>query len=276
MVGVAAAGAAAVVEDNLFEHGNYDYDKRELMNMTIDLSTTALLPAEQTAVTAFCKSIQEALGDALVSITLYGSATREDYQSGISDINVLVVTKYLDLALMKKVLDPVAISRQYAIAPFFLTVMNLRSSTDIFPIKFFVMKESYRVLEGQDVLCDSDIRREDLRLRCEQETMNLLLRLRRYYILHSGRLLTDMMSRMIKSLIDILYVLVWLKQGSTVPREQVIEVAAKIFDLDAEILRNVAALRATEASLSAADAEHLYDRFMTVVSGIAEQVDQME
>jgi hypothetical protein len=84
------------------------------------------------------------------------------------------------------------------------------------------------------------------------------------------------MSRMIKSLIDILYVLVWLKQGSTVPREQVIEIAARIFDLDAEILRNVAALRTTEASLSAADAEHLYDQFIALVSGIAEQVDQME
>jgi len=70
--------------------------------------------------------------------------------------------------------------------------------------------------------------------------------------------------------------LISLKQGSTVLREQVIEVAARIFDFDTEILQNVAALRTTEASLSAEDAEHLYDQFMAVVSGIAEQVDQMQ
>lgn len=244
--------------------------------MTIDLTTTALPSAEQNAVAAFCGSIQETLGDALVSIALYGSATREDYRPGISDVNILVVTKHLDLPTMNKVLDPVAISRQYAIAPFFLTDANLRSSTDIFPIKFFVMKESYRTLIGQDVLRDIEIGSEHLRLRCEQETMNILLRLRRYYILHSGRLLIDAMSRMINSLIDILYVLVWLKQGSTVPREQVIGVTAKIFDFDAVILQNITALRTTEISLSAGDAERLYDQFLTVVSGIAEQVDQME
>jgi predicted nucleotidyltransferase len=246
------------------------------MNMTIDISTTTLPPAVQTAVTAFCKSIQDALGDALVSITLYGSAAREDYKPGISDVNILVVTGYLDLSIMNKVLDPVAISRQYAIAPFFLTEANLRSSTDTFPVKFFVMKENYRVLAGQDVLRDMEIRREHLRLRCEQETMNALLRLRRYYILHSGRLLTDIMSLMINSLTDTLYVLVWLKQGSTVPREQVIKVAAEIFDFDAEILQNVASLRTSETSLSAENARHLYGGFVAAVSKIAEQVDQME
>jgi len=186
------------------------------------------------------------LSDGLVSIALYGSATREDYIPSTSDVNILIVTKYLDIPAMKKVLDPVAISRQYNIAPFFITENDLRTSTDIFPVKFLIMKENYQVLVGQDVLHDLEIKREHLRLRCEQETMNILLQLRRYYILHSGRLLTDIMSRMVKSLTDILYVLILLKQDSTVPREQVFEVAAKIFDFDPQVLQNVATLRTTD------------------------------
>ena len=245
------------------------------MNMK-DLSTTAIPPEVQAAVTTFCKSIQDSLSDDLVSIALYGSATRKDYIPSISDVNILIVTKYLDIPAMKKILDPVVISRQYNITPFFITEKNLRTSTDIFPVKFLIMKENYQVLVGQDVLHDLEIKREHLRLRCEQETMNILLQLRRYYILHSGRLLTDIMSRMVKSLTDILYVLILLKQDSTVPREQVFEVAAKIFDFDPQILRNVAALRTTETLLSDKDAEHLYSKFIGIVSGIAEQVDQME
>jgi len=245
------------------------------MNMK-DISTTALPPEVQAAVITFCKSIQDLLSDGLVSIALYGSATREDYIPSTSDVNILIVTKYLDIPAMKKVLDPVAISRQYNIAPFFITENDLRTSTDIFPVKFLIMKENYQVLVGQDVLHDLEIKREHLRLRCEQETMNILLQLRRYYILHSGRLLTDIMSRMVKSLTDILYVLILLKQDSTVPREQVFEVAAKIFDFDPQVLQNVATLRTTEALFSDTDAEHLFGKFIGVVSGIAEQVDQME
>lgn len=245
------------------------------MNMK-DTSTTALPHEVQAAVTTFCKSIQDLLSDNLVSVALYGSATREDYIPSISDVNILIVTKYLDIPSMKKVLDSVAISRQYNIAPFFLTVKNLHTSTDIFPVKFLIMKENYQVLVGEDVLHDLEIKREHLRLRCEQETMNILLQLRRYYILHSGRLLTDIMPRMVKSLTDILYVLILLKQDSTVPREQVFEVAAKIFDFEPKVLQNVVTLRTTEALLSDKDAEYLYGKFIGIVSGIAEQVDQME
>lgn len=244
--------------------------------MTIDVSTTTLPPAVQTAVVTFCRSIEDVMGDALLSVTMYGSATREDYRPKLSDVNILVVTKHLDIPTMRKVLDPVAISRMYAIAPFFLTETNLHSSSNVFPIKFFIMKENYLVLVGQDLLSDIEIGREHLRLRCEQETMNILLRLRRHYILHSGRLLTDVMSRMINSLIDVLYVLISLEQGSTVPREQVIETAANIFDFDADVLKDVVSLRVTERSLSAEEPEDLYDRFMAVVSGIAEEVERME
>ena len=81
---------------------------------------------------------------------------------------------------------------------------------------------------------------------------------------------------MVKSLTDILYVLILLKQDSTVPREQVFEVAAKIFDFEPKVLQNVVTLRTTEALLSDKDAEYLYGKFIGIVSGIAEQVDQME
>ena len=65
--------------------------------MTIDISTTILPPAVQTAVVTFCRSIEEVMGDALLSVTMYGSATREDYRPKLSDVNILVVTKHLDI-----------------------------------------------------------------------------------------------------------------------------------------------------------------------------------
>ena len=152
---------------------------------TMDLSNTPLGDEEQAALRAFCEALQDALDDNLRSVTLYGSAARDDFLPRKSDINLLVVLERIDVAILKGILDPVAIGRRWGIAPFLITEKNLRASTDVFPVKFLSMQESYRVLLGIDILGGLTIRREHLRLRCEQEFKNILLRLRRHYLLES-------------------------------------------------------------------------------------------
>lgn len=119
---------------------------------TIDLSGTPLGGKEQAAVLAFCKALQGALDANLQSVSLYGSAARDDFCPRKSDINLLVVVERIDLAILKGVVEPVAIGRRWGIAPFFITERNLRASTDVFPVKFLSMQESYRVLVGADIL----------------------------------------------------------------------------------------------------------------------------
>jgi hypothetical protein len=208
-------------------------------------------------------------------ICLYGSAARDDYRPGKSDINILVVLEHIDVPVLKKVLDPVSRGRRHGIAPFFITEMNLRSSADVFPVKFLAMQESYQVLSGCNLLGSLDIGREHLRLRCEQQIKNLLLRMRRHYIMASGRGLTQMMSRAIGGLLETMRVLVSLTGQDLPSRDEIVDVGAERFDLDADTLQDVSALRDRDTSLPPKEAEELYSRFMAVVDKVAQVADQM-
>ena len=109
------------------------------MNEPIDLSGTKLSDKEKASVAKFCKALNDVSDLGVKSITLYGSAARDDYRPGKSDINLLVVLERIDVTILRSVLDPVARGRRYGIAPFFITEVNLRSSADVFPVKFLAM-----------------------------------------------------------------------------------------------------------------------------------------
>jgi len=246
------------------------------MKVSIDVSGTKLEEKEKDAVIAFCEAVQGALTTNIQSINLYGSATRDDFRPGNSDINLLVVMNHIDVGNLKSVLDSVNRARRYRISPFLITEENLRSSADVFPVKFFGMRESYQVLLGRDILGDLKISREYLRLRCEQEIKNLLLRLRRHYIMASGLRLTEMMSNVIVGFLENLRMVLSLNEGTLPPRKEVINDAAKAFGVDATILQNVNASRGGDVKLQRKEEEQLYDKFMAIVERVAKITDKMK
>lgn len=242
---------------------------------TVDLSGTPLGGEEQAAVLGFCKALQGAPDVPLRSVSLYGSAARGDFRPNKSDINLLVVVKRIDVAILKCVVEPTAIGRRWGIAPFFITEKNLCASTDVFPVKFLAMQECYRVLVGHDVLGGLTIRREHLRLRCEQEFKNVLLRLRHHYIVRAGRDLTDLMGQMIGGVMETLRAAVCLTGEDTPPRRETAGAAAESFGVDAGVLDRVQDLRNRDSPLSKEEEEVLYDAFMATVEKVAHAVDQM-
>jgi len=241
----------------------------------IDLSGTPLRGEEQAAVVAFCEALQGAPDVNLQSVSLYGSAARDDFRPQKSDINLLVVLERIDVAILKSVVEPVALGRHWRIAPFFITEKNLRASTDVFPVKFLSMQESYRVLVGTDILGALTIRREHLRLRCEQEFKNVLLRLRRHYIMRGGRGLTDLMAQMIGGILETLRAAVSLTREGMPSRQETAKAAAEAFGADAGVLEKVQALRKLDSALPKEEEELLYDAFMATVEKVAHAVDQM-
>jgi predicted nucleotidyltransferase len=246
------------------------------MSEQIDLSGTKLGTEEKTAISAFCEALHNAPSVIIQSITLYGSAVREDYRPSKSDINLLVVIEEINVPILNSVLDPVARGRRYGITPFFITESNLRSSADVFPVKFLHMKESYKVLYGTDILSELEISHNNLRMRCEQEIKNLLLRLRRQYIMGGGQRISNMMSMTIAGFLETLRATISLAQVELPSREDIVDVAARTFELDAEILQKVISLRDLDTELPREEAEQLFDKFMAIVEKVAQIVDQME
>jgi Nucleotidyltransferase domain. len=109
-------------------------------------------------------------GRDLVSVILYGSAIRGDFNPEKSDINLLVVLSSMDIGLICRSADIQAkYMRKRFSKPLFMDKEYIISSSDSYPMEFLDIKEHYRVLTGEDVLSTISPEKEHLRLQVERE-----------------------------------------------------------------------------------------------------------
>lgn len=237
------------------------------------------IAAVRVALEQWCDQVQQALGDTLQAVILYGGLAKGEFNPASSDVNVMVVLKQVTMAELDRVVPIVQQSvRDFRLAPLFLSERDLRRSTDVFPVKFLDMQRHHQVLRGRDVLVDLTIAQDHLRLRAEQQIKNLLLRLRLYYVRRSHRpeLIESTLSGAISSLISSLAVLLLLKTGQTpTGKAQIADAAAQTFGLDGQLLQNVLALKARNYEPDDAELRRLYGDFMTAVEHTADVVDQL-
>ena len=237
-----------------------------------DLEKTKLSTEERMAVERFCWEAREGLGGKLLSITLYGSAARDDYHPGRSDINILLIASVLDLQALQGLLDPVSRGLRAGIHPLLMTHEDLLSSTDIFPVKFLSMKERYLPLWGKDPLAGITVAREHIRLRCEQEMMNLLLRLRRHYVYHGGWGLAGKIASGVTGFLENLRYALSLDRPVPLTREEAI-VAAEKYGVPPEALRGALALKNDPDN--AKEVERIYEEYVKAVERAARMIDSM-
>ncbi|HEY3446096.1 MAG TPA: nucleotidyltransferase domain-containing protein [Myxococcales bacterium] len=246
------------------------------MTTAIDLSTTLLPPTVQREVASFCAAVEEKLGAGLVSISLYGSGARGDFRPNKSDVNLLVVPTALGKADLEALLEPVAKARRAGIAPSFLVLGELKASTDIFPVKFLSMKESHRVLVGKDVLGSLAIGREHVRLRCEQELMQLVLELREGYLEAEGRGLEKRIAKTVGGFLDVLRIALTLTGEGLVTRREIPEAAGRRIGIDPMVLKQALELRDRDGELPAEECQALFDAYLTAAAKAARFVDSLE
>lgn len=136
---------------------------------------------------ALAADLQVALGDELVSVTLFGSAASGRYRPGFSDINLLVVAGEA-AANRPGLLGPFA--RKWAPArvspPLVLTPDHLAQSRDTFPVEMLAMAHARRVLAGPDPLAGLEVEPRHLRLQLERELKAKLVTLRTRLIAAAG------------------------------------------------------------------------------------------
>ncbi|HEU4401517.1 MAG TPA: nucleotidyltransferase domain-containing protein [Candidatus Polarisedimenticolia bacterium] len=144
------------------------------------------------------EGLSEALGTRLHSVVLYGSAARGDFQEAHSDFNMLVVLEDLEpptLETLTPLVERWRAKGQHA--PRLFTTALIQESADVFPIEFLDIRAGRVVLHGDDPFARLEVRGAYLRLQCERELREKLMRLREGYVeCHARRrdlewLLTD-------------------------------------------------------------------------------------
>jgi predicted nucleotidyltransferase len=123
------------------------------------------------------------LGDNLLSVVLYGSQAAEDATKNYSDSNILVLARQWNFQTIKSVLATVRLWKSYGnSAPLFFTEDRLKRSADVFPIEFWDMKETHKILKGKDPFQDLHIKKEDLRRQLEFELRAKFIQLQQRFM----------------------------------------------------------------------------------------------
>jgi len=132
----------------------------------------------------FVGRIARAAGDNLVSVVLYGSAARQEFDSEFSDVNLLCVVRELASAELATIAPAVSgwVRSGYA-APLIFSRHELERSTDVFAIEMLDIQQHHRVLYGEDVFRDLHVPMERHRAELEHELRTKLLLLRQHYLL---------------------------------------------------------------------------------------------
>jgi hypothetical protein len=159
------------------------------------------------ALVAFTRDVEAALGDELLSLTLYGSAAGTDWVEGLSDLNVALVVPKVTFGVLEALEPVVARWRKKGLAP--PAVMDreyLARARDIFPMEIDDIRRQHRLLAGKDVFADVTLDPGAIRRECEGEVRGKLLRLRALFLESAGRAeaLEALMRESVKSFLVVL------------------------------------------------------------------------
>ncbi|MFC1599159.1 hypothetical protein ACFL2W_00045 [Candidatus Omnitrophota bacterium] len=243
------------------------------------LQLDSLSPEVRKKTESYLTQLIDIYKDSIISINLYGSATGKDFSLKTSDINLLVVVNELSFGQLKKGLKFISqgIAKKIA-APLFLTEEHIRTSQDVFPIEFLEMKENHICLYGKDVLNDVDIKRDYIRLFCEEQIKGKLIRIRQAYLEIGLRKkgVEALMKESMYSLIPVFRNLLRLKGlGPSVLKEEVLLAVSAEFGLDQEVFITILKDKRDDEKIGGQDVEVYFEKYLDQIRKLAIAVDTL-
>ena len=224
----------------------------------------------------FLAEVDQALGSGY-SAVLYGSAARDDFIPGRSDINLMLVLDQIDPQILRSLGRAFTGWRKGSQEPpLILSRTEWERASDAFPIEITDMRLSYQVLRGPDPVQGIRVERTDLRKAVEREFRGKLLRLRQGYATYApdpkalGMLALQSAATILVLLRGVLTLI-----GKPVPTEanELASAAAQALGFQAEPLQHVVRHRAEREWRCGATE---FEKYMETVEQAARFVDQLQ
>jgi predicted nucleotidyltransferase len=220
--------------------------------------------------------LQQACGENLVSVVLFGSAAREDFHEQFSDVNLLVVLQQLNsssFASLSTVLRWWSHEEKLR-PPMVMTLEELREAADVFAIELLDIKASHKTLFGQDVVAAIDVPMNLHRIEVEHELRTTLLRLRHHLLLSPDNEdeLRAVLAKSITSVLTLFrHALIALGENPPHTKPQLLERAGEVFGFEAKRLQSILELRNSDRHLE--NLRELYYSYMAAVGRVAHELD---
>ncbi len=244
------------------------------MKTAIDLSAVHLPRDLKEKLATTLEELRRLWGDAIRSISLYGSGARGDYREGVSDLNMVIELEDIDLARMKPALNALALARRNRIMTLLIAPKEIEAGATLFGSKYLSIKETHLTLFGEDPFVDLEIDASHLLFRLRQDAHDLIFRLRRHYVTSDGGELTNMLNKNGRNLFRLLRMTLALDGVTVKTWEDINQEAAQRYHLDREVMAHIVALRSRVTSLPKDEAEALYDGTLNLLGRLAEILDR--
>lgn len=228
----------------------------------------------------FCDELERELGAKFISGVLYGSLVENDHLESGDDakINFMIILEEINTEILDIVGAALRKAKSNKIALLTLSNDDLISSTDVFPIKFLNIKRNHNVYRGKDVIASLEISKQNLRLRCEQEVKNLMLRLRQSYLSmgQNRKTLSLLIKRAYNSLIRNLSIIIELKSGELKSGDKEVIDSVSSFGIDGEPLRRIHGFKNEGLPDDIGELKQLLESLMKSVRESASYVDKLD
>ncbi len=131
----------------------------------------------------FINELQNILNERLTSVFMYGSKVKYTNEQLRSDVNIMVIIENLSGVDLRAC--STAVKKWIKggnPSPVFMDKTEWFHSADVYAMEYSDIKDTHRILYGEDLISGITVDKDNIRFQCEQETKNLLMRFRQFYL----------------------------------------------------------------------------------------------
>lgn len=228
----------------------------------------------------FVDKIKSVYEDNLESIVLFGSAATEDFSKKYSDYNIIIVLKEVTPFELQKAGKTI---RKWIKAgnpiPLFFDPHHIKTSTDVFPIEFYDIKASRKVLFGSDPFTEIKIENTNLRHQCESELKGKILQLRSRFvqIAHKDKDISKLMVESLSTFLSIFKgVIRLLGHEPQAKKRALVEQMGTLIESNPNIFMELLDIRDGNALLPRKDVIEKFEDYLEQLKIITDFVDRFE
>lgn len=224
------------------------------------------------------QNLKDTFGEKLVSVVLYGSCASNTCENDFSDINLIIIIDNLLAADLKKAAAALKdFMKTKNPLPLFMDKDEWFNSCDVYPIEYLDIKERYSILYGEDVVKPLVIEKTNLRLQCEHEIKNLLIKLRQNYLGSTNlKEIEGLLKKSSKSFFALFRAILRLTQEN-VPFEhaEVIDSLSEKVKIDKEVFLKLLDLRTNSKAISKNDYEITIQKLIDSTNEVLKYIDKI-
>jgi hypothetical protein len=226
----------------------------------------------------FVSRLQTQAGANLRSVIFYGSAATGDFHSDFSNLNLLCVVRDASFAALAAIAPAFEwwSKQKHHHPPILFSEEEVHASADVFSIEWLDMKQSYRVIYGDDVLESLPVPMRLHPAQVEYELREKLILLRRHVLLSAGKdkRLWEILLASFSSFVTLFrHALMVLGDSVPLAKREVIERLAVRIPLDSTALLRLLEVREGKAEAKQFDVKQVCAGYLNAVQQVTSAVD---